>query len=55
MKLMESFIADIRQLIASARATVARRVDLIQEHTSFEIGQPVTGPVAGREQEASSK
>jgi len=41
MKLTESFIADIRHLIASARATVARGVDLVQVHTSFEIGRRI--------------
>lgn len=41
MKLGKSFINDIRELIRSARATVARGVDLVQVHTNFEIGRRI--------------
>jgi predicted nuclease of restriction endonuclease-like (RecB) superfamily len=41
MKLKKSFIEDIRALIHSARATVSRGVDLVQVHTSFEIGRRI--------------
>ena len=41
MKLTRAFLDDIRALIASARASVARGVDLIQVHTSFEIGRRI--------------
>jgi predicted nuclease of restriction endonuclease-like (RecB) superfamily len=41
MKLSRSFIEDIRALICSARATVARGVDLVQVHTNFEIGRRI--------------
>ena len=41
MKLSKSFIEDIRELIRSARATVARGVDLVQVHTNFEIGRRI--------------
>lgn len=41
MKLSKSFIENIRELIRSARATVARGVDLVQVHTSFEIGRRI--------------
>jgi len=44
MKLSKSFIEDIRELICSARATVARGVDLVQVHTNFEIGRRATDP-----------
>ncbi|MDD5334722.1 MAG: DUF1016 N-terminal domain-containing protein [Rhodoferax sp.] len=33
--------ADIRALVASARNTVARGVDLVQVHTNFEIGRHI--------------
>ena len=39
---MESaLLANIRALIASARNTVARGVDLVQVHTNFEIGRHI--------------
>jgi len=41
MKLSRTFVEDIRELIASARATVARGVDLVQVHTNFEIGRRI--------------
>jgi predicted nuclease of restriction endonuclease-like (RecB) superfamily len=41
MKLGKSFINDIRELIRSARTTVARGVDLVQVHTNFEIGRKI--------------
>ena len=41
MKLTKAFIEDIRELIRSVRATVARGVDLVQVHTSFEIGRRI--------------
>jgi hypothetical protein len=41
MKLSKSFIAEIRQLISAARATVARGVDLVQVHTNYEIGRRI--------------
>jgi len=41
MKLTKTFFEDICGLIASARATVARGVDLVQVHTNFEIGRRI--------------
>lgn len=41
MKLSRSFIAEIRQLINTARATVARGVDLVQVHANYEIGRRI--------------
>ena len=41
MKLTKTFIEDIRELIYSARTTVARGVDLVQVHTNFEIGRRI--------------
>ena len=41
MKLTKAFFDEIRQLIVSARATVARGVDLVQVHTNFEIGRRI--------------
>ena len=41
MKLSKSFIEDICGLIASARTTVARGVDVVQVHTNFEIGRRI--------------
>ncbi len=41
MKLTKAFFSDIRELILSARATVARGVDLVQVHTNFEIGRRI--------------
>jgi hypothetical protein len=41
MKLTKAFLEDIRKLIRSARATVARGVDLVQVHTNFEIGRRI--------------
>lgn len=39
---MESaLLANIRALIESARNTVARRIDLVQVHTNFEIGRHI--------------
>ena len=39
MKLTKAFLAEIRELVASARNSVARGVDLVQVCTNFEIGQ----------------
>ncbi len=36
-----AFLDDIRDLIAAARATVARGIDLVQVHTCFEIGRRI--------------
>lgn len=41
MKLSKAFIEDIRELIRSARATVARGVDVVQVHTNLEIGRRI--------------
>ncbi len=41
MKLTKAFFEGIRELIVSARATVARGVDLVQVYTNFEIGRRV--------------
>jgi len=41
MKPTKAFFEEIRGLIASARATVARGVDLVQVHTNFEIGRRI--------------
>ena len=41
MKVAPQFVDGIRELIAGARATVARGVDLIQVHTNFEIGRRI--------------
>ena len=41
MKLTLDFFNDIRELIVSARNTVARGVDLVQVHTNFEIGRRI--------------
>jgi len=41
MKLTKAFFEDIRKLIVSAHATVARGVDLVQVHTNFEIGRRI--------------
>ena len=41
MKITASFFREIRELILSARTTVARGVDLVQVHTSFEIGRRI--------------
>ena len=43
MKLTKTFFDDIRGLISSARATVARGVDLVQVYTNFEIGRRIVG------------
>ena len=40
-KLTKAFFEDIRKLIVSAHATVARIVDLVQVHTNFEIGRRI--------------
>lgn len=41
MKLTKSFFDAISGLITTARATVARGVDLVQVHTNFEIGRRI--------------
>ncbi len=41
MKLTKAFFEDIKDLIHSARATVARGVDLVQVYTNFEIGRRI--------------
>lgn len=41
MKLAKAFFSDIRELILSARTTVARGVDLVQVYTNFEIGRRI--------------
>ena len=41
MKLTKAFFEDIKDLIASARVTVARGVDLVQVYTNFEIGRRI--------------
>lgn len=41
MKLTKAFFDDIRELIVSARTTVARGVDIVQVHTNFEIGRRI--------------
>jgi len=41
MKLTKAFFNDIRELIRSARITVARGVDLVQVHTNFEVGRRI--------------
>ena len=41
MKITPKFFAGIRELIAGARTTVARGVDLVQVHTNFEIGRRI--------------
>ena len=41
MKLTKTFFEDIRGLIHSARATVARGVDVVQVYTNFEIGRRI--------------
>jgi len=41
MKLNTAFFNDIRELILSARITVAHGVDLVQVHTNFEIGRRI--------------
>ena len=41
MKLAKTFFNDVRELIVSARKTVARGVDLVQVYTNFEIGRPI--------------
>jgi hypothetical protein len=41
VKLTKAFFDDIRELIVSARTTVARGVDLVQVHTNFEIGRRI--------------
>ncbi len=41
MKLSKSIIEEIRELIRSARANVARGVDLIQVNTCFEVGRRI--------------
>ena len=41
MKLTKAFFEDIKNLIHSARATVARGVDLVQVYTNFEIGRRI--------------
>ncbi|MEX1228695.1 MAG: DUF1016 N-terminal domain-containing protein [Planctomycetaceae bacterium] len=41
MKLTKTFFNDIRELIVSARTTIARGVDLVQVYTNFEIGRRI--------------
>ena len=41
MKTKVEFFDGIRELIAGARTTVARGVDLVQVHTNFEIGRRI--------------
>jgi predicted nuclease of restriction endonuclease-like (RecB) superfamily len=41
VKLALLFFKEIRELILSARATVSRGTDLVQVHTSFEIGRRI--------------
>ena len=41
VKLKAAFFDGIRELIAGARTTVARGVDLVQVHTNFEIGRRI--------------
>ncbi|MGO9273459.1 MAG: PDDEXK nuclease domain-containing protein [Terriglobia bacterium] len=41
MNVTHEFVAGIRELIAGARTTVARGVDLVQVHTNFEIGRRI--------------
>jgi predicted nuclease of restriction endonuclease-like (RecB) superfamily len=41
VKIAPQFVDGIRELIAGARATVARGVDLVQVHTNFEIGRRI--------------
>ena len=41
MKITPAFFDGIRELIAGARTTVARGVDLVQVHTNFEIGRRI--------------
>ncbi len=41
MNLSKSFVEEIRELIRSARTTVARGIDLVQVHTNFEIGRRI--------------
>ena len=41
MKANVAFFDGIRELIAGARTTVARGVDLVQVHTNFEIGRRI--------------
>jgi len=41
MKLTSSFFKEIRELILSARTTVACGVDMVQVYTNFEIGRRI--------------
>ncbi|MFH0920856.1 MAG: PDDEXK nuclease domain-containing protein [Fibrobacterota bacterium] len=41
MKLAPSFFKEIRELILSARTSVARGVDMVQVYTNFEIGRRI--------------
>ena len=41
MNVTHEFVSGIRELIAGARTTVARGVDLVQVHTNFEIGRRI--------------
>jgi predicted nuclease of restriction endonuclease-like (RecB) superfamily len=41
VKLTKAFFEEVRRLILSSRATVARGVDLVQVHTNFEIGRRI--------------
>jgi predicted nuclease of restriction endonuclease-like (RecB) superfamily len=41
MRITAAFIEGIRELVAGARTTVARGVDLVQVHTNFEVGRRI--------------
>jgi predicted nuclease of restriction endonuclease-like (RecB) superfamily len=41
VKLTKAFFNEIRELIRSARSTIARGIDLVQVHTNFEIGRRI--------------
>jgi hypothetical protein len=41
VKIAPEFLDSIRELIAGARTTVARGVDLVQVHTNLEIGRRI--------------
>ena len=41
MRITAAFIEGIRELVAGARSTVARGVDLVQVYTNFEIGRRI--------------
>jgi len=41
MDIAPQFVESVRQLITSARLSVARGVDLVQVRTNFEIGRRI--------------